>query len=177
LEQCFLKVREVSPGSWLTAALHHSKQLNWLIVKLHAVRESCEKDTAADRIRLAVQRTGTLAWELDVIRTHGLDRKLDLAIETIELASTEAGKIVLKGRLGRPHAFGLAVGRARAFARRQSRLLSLVEHVDATRTAPGLNLSSTVVDAPWALGRCIDGAEHTPRQSTRVGAARNQLIE
>jgi NitT/TauT family transport system substrate-binding protein len=52
---------------------------------------------AADRIRLAVQRTGTLAWELDVIRTHGLDRKLDLAIETIELASTEAGKIALKG--------------------------------------------------------------------------------
>jgi NitT/TauT family transport system substrate-binding protein len=53
--------------------------------------------TAKDRIRLAVQRTGTLAWELDVIRAHGLDRKLDLAIETIELASTEAGKIALKG--------------------------------------------------------------------------------
>jgi NitT/TauT family transport system substrate-binding protein len=53
--------------------------------------------TAKDRIRLAVQRTGTLAWELDVIRTHGLDRKLDLAIETVELASTEAGKIALKG--------------------------------------------------------------------------------
>jgi len=53
--------------------------------------------TAADRIRLAVQRTGTLAWELDVIRAHGLDRKFDLAIETIELASTEAGKIALKG--------------------------------------------------------------------------------
>jgi len=53
--------------------------------------------TAADRIRLAVQRTGTLAWELDVIRTHGLDRKLDLAVETVEFASTEAGKIALKG--------------------------------------------------------------------------------
>ena len=53
--------------------------------------------TAADRIRIAVQRTGTLAWELDVIRAHGLDRKADLAIETIELASTEAGKIALKG--------------------------------------------------------------------------------
>src|SRR5437867_7824722 len=53
--------------------------------------------TAADRIRLAVQRTGTLAWELDVIKSHGLDRKLDLAIESIELASTEAGKIALKG--------------------------------------------------------------------------------
>jgi len=51
---------------------------------------------AADRIRLAVQKTGTLAWELDVIKTHGLDRKLDLQIDTIELASTEAGKIALK---------------------------------------------------------------------------------
>jgi NitT/TauT family transport system substrate-binding protein len=53
--------------------------------------------TAADRIRVAAQRTGTLAWELDVIRTHGLDRKFGLAIETVELASTEAGKIALKG--------------------------------------------------------------------------------
>jgi NitT/TauT family transport system substrate-binding protein len=53
--------------------------------------------SAADRIRLAVQRTGTLAWELDVIRTHGIDRRLDLEIEPVELASTEAGKIALKG--------------------------------------------------------------------------------
>jgi NitT/TauT family transport system substrate-binding protein len=53
--------------------------------------------TAADRIRLAVQKTGTLAWELDVIKTHGLASKLGLEIETIELASTEAGKVALKG--------------------------------------------------------------------------------
>jgi NitT/TauT family transport system substrate-binding protein len=52
---------------------------------------------AADRIRLAAQKTGTLAWELDVIRAHGLDRKRGLEITTIELASTEAGKIALKG--------------------------------------------------------------------------------
>jgi NitT/TauT family transport system substrate-binding protein len=52
---------------------------------------------AADRIRVAMQRTGTLAWELDVVKTHGLDRKADLAIETVELASTEAGKIALRG--------------------------------------------------------------------------------
>lgn len=51
---------------------------------------------AADRIRLAVQRTGTLAWELDIIKAHGLDRKFDLAIERLELASTEGGKIALK---------------------------------------------------------------------------------
>jgi NitT/TauT family transport system substrate-binding protein len=51
---------------------------------------------AADRIRLAVQRTGTLAWELDIVKAHGLDRKSNLEIERIELASTEAGKIALK---------------------------------------------------------------------------------
>ena len=53
--------------------------------------------TAADRIRVAVQRTGTLAWELDIIKAHGLDKKAGLQIETIELAGTEAGKIALKG--------------------------------------------------------------------------------
>src|SRR5262249_15609809 len=53
--------------------------------------------TAARRLRVAVQRSGTLAWELDVIRTHDLDRELDLAIEAVELASTEAGKVALKG--------------------------------------------------------------------------------
>ena len=52
---------------------------------------------AADRIRLAVQRTGTLAWELDVIKTHGLDRKADLDIEPSSWPRTEAGKIALKG--------------------------------------------------------------------------------
>jgi NitT/TauT family transport system substrate-binding protein len=52
---------------------------------------------AADRIRLAVQRTGTLAWELDIISAHGLDRKANLDIRRVELASTEAGKIAFKG--------------------------------------------------------------------------------
>jgi NitT/TauT family transport system substrate-binding protein len=51
----------------------------------------------ADRIRVAVQKTGTLAWELDVIKRHGIERKLDLIIDTLELASTEAGKVALKG--------------------------------------------------------------------------------
>ena len=53
--------------------------------------------TAADRIRLVAQRTGSLAWELDVIKTHGLDRKADLDIDTLELASPEAGKVALRG--------------------------------------------------------------------------------
>jgi NitT/TauT family transport system substrate-binding protein len=51
---------------------------------------------AADRIRIAAQKTGTLAWELDVIRFHGLDKKADLDLQVVELASPEAGKIALR---------------------------------------------------------------------------------
>jgi NitT/TauT family transport system substrate-binding protein len=52
--------------------------------------------SAADRIRIAAQKTGTLAWELDIIKAHGLDRQADLDIQVVELASTEAGKIALR---------------------------------------------------------------------------------
>ena len=68
-----------------------------LLVTVAAGLFSASSAGAADRIRLAVQRTGTLAWELDIIRAHGLDRKAGLQIDTVELASTEAGKIALKG--------------------------------------------------------------------------------
>ena len=51
---------------------------------------------AADRIRIAAQKTGTLAWELDIIRAHGLDKAANLDIQVVELATTEAGKIALR---------------------------------------------------------------------------------
>jgi NitT/TauT family transport system substrate-binding protein len=50
----------------------------------------------ADTIRVAVQKTGTFAWELAVIRAHGLDKQANLAIQAIDLASPEAGKIALR---------------------------------------------------------------------------------
>jgi NitT/TauT family transport system substrate-binding protein len=50
----------------------------------------------AETIRLAVQKTGTFAWELAVIRAHDLDKQADLSIEVTELASAEAGKIALR---------------------------------------------------------------------------------
>jgi NitT/TauT family transport system substrate-binding protein len=52
---------------------------------------------AAEIIRVAVQKAGTFAWELAVIRAHGLDRQQDLAIQVNELANPEAGKIALRG--------------------------------------------------------------------------------
>ncbi len=50
----------------------------------------------AETIRVAVQKTGTFAWELAVVRAHQLDKQADIAIDAVELASTEAGKIAMR---------------------------------------------------------------------------------
>jgi NitT/TauT family transport system substrate-binding protein len=52
---------------------------------------------AADRLRIAIQKTGTAAWEIELIKARGLDKAAGLDIETTELASTEAGKVALEG--------------------------------------------------------------------------------
>jgi len=52
---------------------------------------------AADRIRLAIQKTGTVAWEMAVIKAKGLDRKAGLDLDIVQLASTDAGKIAIAG--------------------------------------------------------------------------------
>ena len=52
---------------------------------------------AADKLRIAVQKTGTFAWELAIMRARGLDKQARLDIEITELASPEATKIALLG--------------------------------------------------------------------------------
>jgi NitT/TauT family transport system substrate-binding protein len=52
--------------------------------------------SGAEVVRLAVQKTGTFAWELAVIRAHGLDKQANLSVQVLELASPEAGKIALR---------------------------------------------------------------------------------
>ena len=51
---------------------------------------------AAERLRIAVQKTGTLAWEMSVIRAQGLDQAADLDLETIDVASLDAAIIALR---------------------------------------------------------------------------------
>ncbi|MGJ5180085.1 ABC transporter substrate-binding protein [Bradyrhizobium oligotrophicum] len=51
---------------------------------------------AAETVKVAVQKTGTFAWELAVIRAHQLDKQADIVIDAVELASPEAGKIALR---------------------------------------------------------------------------------
>lgn len=52
---------------------------------------------AADRLRLALQKTGTTGWEIAVIKAFGLDKEAGLDLEVTELASTDAGKIAIQG--------------------------------------------------------------------------------
>jgi NitT/TauT family transport system substrate-binding protein len=96
----------VLQGVGLVASSERHNSAAWGETSMHLLRFAAiaiammlfATDTiAADRIRLAVQRTGTLAWELDIIKAHRLDRKFNLTIAPVELASTEAGKIAFKG--------------------------------------------------------------------------------
>ena len=51
---------------------------------------------ATPSIRLAVLKYGSVAWERDVIEHHGLDRKHDFTLDTVELAGTQALKVALQ---------------------------------------------------------------------------------
>jgi NitT/TauT family transport system substrate-binding protein len=47
-------------------------------------------------IRIGVLRFGTVSWELDVIRHHGLDAAAHIAIEPMELAAAQAAQVALQ---------------------------------------------------------------------------------
>jgi NitT/TauT family transport system substrate-binding protein len=52
---------------------------------------------AADTLRIGLQTTGTFAWQLDVIRRHGLAERAGLDLKISEFASPDAGKLALNG--------------------------------------------------------------------------------
>jgi NitT/TauT family transport system substrate-binding protein len=72
------------------------KRLAALFITALALTASLAARSDAQTIRVAVQKTGTFAWELAVIRDHGLEKQAGLSIEPVELASPEAGKIALR---------------------------------------------------------------------------------
>ena len=50
---------------------------------------------ANETLRIGLQTTGTFAWQLDVIRRHGLAAKAGLDLKISEYASPDAGKLAL----------------------------------------------------------------------------------
>lgn len=51
----------------------------------------------AEKLRLALQKTGTTGWEMAVVRAFGLDKEAGLELEVTELGAPEAGKIAIQG--------------------------------------------------------------------------------
>lgn len=49
------------------------------------------------RLRIGLVTFGTVAWEIDTIKRHGLDTRAGLDVSVVDLANTEAGKIALMG--------------------------------------------------------------------------------
>ncbi len=47
-------------------------------------------------IRVGVLRFGTVSWEIDVIRHHGLDAVENIALESMELATAQATQVALQ---------------------------------------------------------------------------------
>jgi NitT/TauT family transport system substrate-binding protein len=52
---------------------------------------------AAETLRIGLQTTGTFAWQLDVIRRHGLAESAGLDLKISEFASPDAGKLAVNG--------------------------------------------------------------------------------
>jgi NitT/TauT family transport system substrate-binding protein len=48
------------------------------------------------RVRVGVLRFGTVSWEVDVIRDHGLDSAVHISIEPVELAAVQAAQVALQ---------------------------------------------------------------------------------
>jgi NitT/TauT family transport system substrate-binding protein len=70
---------------------------------------------AAETLRIGLQSTGTFAWQLDVIRRHGLADSAGLNLKISEFASPDAGKLALNsGSVDLAIVDWLWVARARA---------------------------------------------------------------
>jgi NitT/TauT family transport system substrate-binding protein len=70
---------------------------------------------AGEALRIGLQKTGTFAWQLDVIRRHGLAASAGLDLKISEYASPDAGKLALNsGSVDLAVVDWLWVARARA---------------------------------------------------------------
>jgi len=52
---------------------------------------------AASPIRVGTLRFGSVGWELDVMRRHGLDAAAGVALEPVEFAAGQATEVALQG--------------------------------------------------------------------------------
>jgi NitT/TauT family transport system substrate-binding protein len=86
-----------------------------ILVVLWLVAEVAPTRACAETLRIGLQTTGTFAWQLDVIRRHGLADNAGLDLKISPFASPDAGKLALNsGSVDLAVVDWLWVARARA---------------------------------------------------------------
>lgn len=68
-----------------------------LLVVVLALIEGSAKAAEPTAIRIAVLKFGTVNWELDVVRHHGLDKTKGIDVEVLPLANKQATTVALQG--------------------------------------------------------------------------------
>lgn len=61
------------------------------------LRAGFSQPAGAAPLRLASVKYGSLSWVIEIIRTHGLDKKAGIELEIVEVASNQAGPVALLG--------------------------------------------------------------------------------
>ncbi|WP_262297899.1 ABC transporter substrate-binding protein [Microvirga sesbaniae] len=69
-------------------------RIAWFILVLLALGPAQAQEDRA--VRAGLLRFGTVAWEIDTLRHHGLDRKHGITVVPVEFASNEAAKVALQ---------------------------------------------------------------------------------
>lgn len=78
-------------ASWRISFLARLSIL-WIFALLCGVEPA-----TAERLRVGVQKSGTFAWELAVIKARGLAESVGLNLDVVDLANVDAGKIAIAG--------------------------------------------------------------------------------
>jgi NitT/TauT family transport system substrate-binding protein len=68
-----------------------------LLLCLHLLRPGQTAAETGQQVRVGVLQFGTVSWELDVMRTHGLAAREGVQPQVISLASTNATTVALQG--------------------------------------------------------------------------------
>jgi NitT/TauT family transport system substrate-binding protein len=95
------EVRTISSGrdgSWFAVKSNRSEtSAMFRIFVTLCLSVGAAPTLAGETLRIGLQRTGTFAWQLDVIRRHGLAASAGLDLKISEYASPDAGKLALNG--------------------------------------------------------------------------------
>ena len=127
---------------------------------------------AADVIRVAVQKTGTVAWEIAVMKARGLDKAAGLDVETTRTRLDRGRQDRAAGRRGGHHRLRLAVGRAGALAWRQTPVHALF--VPRSARDGGKELAASIRSPISRAARLASPADRSTRAGSWLQAARSE---